>query len=295
MAGTGRCNPPQENGGAEELSLGTPSLRLAAQGWGPPAARPVLALHGWLDNAASFARLAPRLPGLRLVALDLPGHGLSQHRPPGTLYHFVDFVGDALAAADALGWQRFSLLGHSLGAAIAAFLAAVAPARVERLVLVEGLGPRAGEPGRAPKQLAESLAEQRALAARRAPRYPNLEAATRARAAAGPIAADAARILAARGLRETVSGGLEWRADPRLRVRSPVYLTEPQVLAFLRRIDAPALLVRARSGLLHEPPHPQRCEAVPRLDVVDLTGGHHLHLESPRESAAAIARFLGEA
>ncbi|HQC73883.1 MAG TPA: alpha/beta hydrolase, partial [Candidatus Competibacteraceae bacterium] len=66
------------------LELSTPYLRLAARAWGPADGLPVLAVHGWLDNAASFDALAPLLPELRLVALDLPGHGHSAHRPPGT-------------------------------------------------------------------------------------------------------------------------------------------------------------------------------------------------------------------
>ena len=46
----------------------------------------VLALHGWLDNAASFIPLAGQLPHLDLVMLDLPGHGRSAHLGPGAEY-----------------------------------------------------------------------------------------------------------------------------------------------------------------------------------------------------------------
>jgi len=71
-----------------ELELELPHLRLAAQVWGDPLLPRLLALHGWLDNAASFDRLAPLLcEHFHIVALDLPGHGRSGHRPPGTWYH----------------------------------------------------------------------------------------------------------------------------------------------------------------------------------------------------------------
>jgi len=57
-----------------------------------------------------------------MVAIDLPGHGWSDHRGPQAAYHLVDYVADLLDVADALGWERFGLLGHSLGAGIASVL-----------------------------------------------------------------------------------------------------------------------------------------------------------------------------
>jgi pimeloyl-ACP methyl ester carboxylesterase len=67
----------------EEVRLSLPHIELAAHLFGPEDGLPVIALHGWLDNANSFARLAPRLKGLRIIALDMAGHGHSGHRPAG--------------------------------------------------------------------------------------------------------------------------------------------------------------------------------------------------------------------
>ena len=58
----------------EEVRLSLGHIELAAHLFGPEDGLPVIALHGWLDNANSFARLAPQLKGLRIVALDLAGH-----------------------------------------------------------------------------------------------------------------------------------------------------------------------------------------------------------------------------
>ena len=69
--------------GVEEVRLNLGHIELAAHLFGPQQGIPVIALHGWLDNANTFARLAPRLHGLRIVALDLAGHGYSDHRPVG--------------------------------------------------------------------------------------------------------------------------------------------------------------------------------------------------------------------
>jgi len=77
--------------------------RLAALHWGDPDGTPTFALHGWLDNAATFDRLAPLLPELNLLAVDFAGHGESAHRPPGVHYHPLLDIQDILAIADQLG------------------------------------------------------------------------------------------------------------------------------------------------------------------------------------------------
>nr|WP_225737157.1 alpha/beta fold hydrolase [Dyella acidiphila] len=97
-------------------------LTLTAQSWGASDAPPLLTLHGWLDNAGSYAFLAPLLAERwRVIALELPGHGHSSHLPAGINYHYVDYVSAVLAAADALQLERYTLLGHSLGAGIASW------------------------------------------------------------------------------------------------------------------------------------------------------------------------------
>ncbi|CAM5400510.1 alpha/beta fold hydrolase [Rhodanobacter lindaniclasticus] len=125
-----------------ECRIALPQLALAAQIWGEDTLPPLLALHGWLDNAGSFAQLAPHLAArFRVIALDLPGHGHADHLAAGASYHYVDYVQAALAAADALQLDRFTLLGHSLGAGIAALVAAARPGRIERSAVDRRVGP----------------------------------------------------------------------------------------------------------------------------------------------------------
>ncbi|MCG8335651.1 MAG: hypothetical protein MJE63_14115, partial [Proteobacteria bacterium] len=64
-----------------EVEIKTAHFRYAAKRWGNKKGQKILALHGWLDNAATFDHLAPLLPEVDLVALDFPGHGFSAHRP----------------------------------------------------------------------------------------------------------------------------------------------------------------------------------------------------------------------
>ncbi|MBX3471986.1 MAG: alpha/beta fold hydrolase [Planctomycetes bacterium] len=276
----------------EPLTLQLPGLRVAALAWGPADGLPVLALHGWLDNAASFSALAPRLPGARVVAIDLPGHGLSDHRPPGASYDFLDWVVDVADVAGALGWERFALLGHSMGGAIAALTAGTLPDRVTHAVLLEGLGPSAVTEAEAPDRLA------RAIAARaRPPRAPREQpdratAVERLRQVVPGLGLEGARALVERGTRE-VESGVAWRSDPRLRGTSPFRIAEAHVRAFLARVAAPTLLVRARDGYPFDASLlTARAAAVPGLRLLTVDGGHHVHLDAPERVAPAVAAHL---
>jgi pimeloyl-ACP methyl ester carboxylesterase len=275
-----------------EIELQLPHLRLAGLAWGRPGGTRVLAVHGWLDNAATFTALAPLLDDVELVAIDLPGHGHSDHRAPGAYYHYVDYLGDVLGAADALGWERFTLLGHSLGAAIASVLAAAAPQRVDAAWLIEGLGPIATPAGKSLALLRQALQDREAIGAKSLRVFDRLEEAIAARMQANGLSEAAARELVERGTR-CREGGWTWSSDPRLTLTSAIRLTEEQVLAYVAGIECPTLLVLADPA----PPYfnaalvEARCAAVPTIERIVLPGSHHLHLEDPAPVAAAIAAF----
>ncbi len=273
-----------------ELELPVGETTLAARAWGNADEAPVLALHGWLDNAASFDPLAPRLTGTYVVALDLAGHGRSDHRRGGCWYHLVDYVADAMAAADALGWQRFRLLGHSLGGVIATLMAGAQPERIEALYLVEALGPFSEPASAAPRRVGRALERAQRSPRRTPPTYPDLEAAVEARRAVGGLSAQAARLLVERATL-AVEDGLRWRSDRRLRWPSPAYFTEEQVQAFLAAIAAPTTVVRADEGLMppDEPGVEARLAALGHPRVAEVTGNHHVHMDDP----GAVARALG--
>ncbi len=263
----------------EEVRLRLPHIELAAHLYGPEDGVPVIALHGWLDNAASFARLAPLLPGLRIVALDFAGHGHSDHRPPGGSYAIWDYAHDVLQVAEQFGWQRFSLLGHSMGAIVSVLLAGAMPERIERLALIDGLIPYTGEPDTAPQKLGEALKAQLALAGKSKPVYAEFDRAVQARMrGVGAVSREAAELLAQRGLMP-VPGGYTWRTDSRLTLPSPLRLTQAHALAFVHSLQCPAKLVMAQQGMLLAQPSITQLVADLPIDVVQLPGGHHLHLD----------------
>lgn len=275
----------------EELELALPHARLAARRWGGPTLPPMLALHGWLDNAASFDRLAPLLAQRwQVIAIDLRGHGRSDHLPPGTWYHYVDAFDDLEAVFTHFGWTEAALLGHSLGATLASLYAALRPERVERLCLIEALGPLAGAAEDSLGRLRTSLDQRAAFASRRPLRvFPGLAEACAARARASSLPAALLEPIVARGI-APAEGGCTWSSDPRLTLASPMRFTEPQVLAMLAGIRAPTTLVLADPATPYLPAGmmARRAACVPGIRVTHLPGHHHLHLEDPGRVAAAL-------
>jgi pimeloyl-ACP methyl ester carboxylesterase len=268
-----------------------PGLTLAAREWGSEDDLPVLAIHGWLDNAGSFDLLAPRLPGCRIVALDAAGHGASEFRSPDSSYNLWQDVGDAVAVADQLGWETFRFIGHSRGAAIGTLLAGTFPERVEQLVLIEGGLPLIDAAERAPLRLAEALRAKRELASRTGRVFPDKSRAIAERAAGfSKVTIEASEILAQRSLRET-DGGFSWRADQRLKGASEVRYTVEQVRAFVARTTAPVLMFRAtQSPFEGMQEYAEILPSFAALETVKLEGGHHLHMEGAE--AVIAARIL---
>ncbi|PRP93127.1 Tropinesterase [Enhygromyxa salina] len=277
----------------DAVELDLPDLKLSGLAWGPKHGRPVLASHGWLDNATTMSRLAPLLCEaleLRIVSLDLPGHGLSEHkRGP---YHFVDSVADLIQAADALGWDRFTLLGHSMGAGISTLTAGAVPQRIERCVLLEGIGPIVDVPAEAARRLARSLRVEAAKRDKPKRLFPDPATAAARYREAAPMDPASARLLIDRGLVE-VEGGWTWRADPRLRIDSRMRLSEEQVHAFLTAIECPVLLVSATQGWPHNGKVvAERIAAIRDITAVEIEGRHHVHLDDPAGVAALVIPFL---
>jgi pimeloyl-ACP methyl ester carboxylesterase len=277
---------------AEEIAIQTHHIRLTAKKWGTDGGLPVLGLHGWLDNANTFDRLAPLLPQLNLVSLDLPGHGKSGHRPAGMRYHYTDYLDDVMAAADKLGWERFTLLGHSMGAGIGCLAASAYPDRVARLILIEGLGAVTGELNDVPGLLRRSIESMKSSQLKKRAEYHSMEVLIRARAAAGSLTKDSAEIIVRRAVKR-VGDDYGWRSDQRLKRPYPQYFTNEVMLAFLRGITSPVLLITAEGGTLLKRPYFQsRCKAIKNLRIVTLAGHHHLHLDNPAPVANAINGFI---
>lgn len=277
----------------EAFELQVDGLRIAGLRAGSRGGLPVLALHGWLDNAASFEPLAALLPELDLVLIDLPGHGLSEHLPAAASYGTPQAIAHVLGILDALGWQRCVLLGHSMGAAIASLVAAVAPQRVQALIAIEALGGLAAAASDTVNRLRAHMQALARLEDKRLRVFANLDAPVRARMQANQLDEASARRLVERGVRP-VEGGWCWRSDPRLMLPTAVRMSEEQVRDVIAAIACPALVIYATPAQAYfpEPERSQRAALLRHGQLHTLPGNHHLHMDQAGAIAPLLRRFL---
>lgn len=271
-------------------------MKLAAQEWGKKGEFPVIALHGWLDNSASFDRLLPLLPNLHVIALDMAGHGQSDHRPGLGSYNVWDDIRDIFAVADELGWKTFSLLGHSRGAIISTFAAGTFPERIHSLALVEGFVPEAANAEETPQQLAKAIIGLEQAVKKTRSVYPDIESAIRAREKGMfPLSYDAAKSITLRGTK-AVDGGYVWTYDPKLFAPSMIKLNQDYIKAFVNAIKAPVGLLLANDGLPRfYASYLEQMKQYPDIRYKLLQGGHHLHIEEQAgEVAAHIRDFFNQ-
>lgn len=270
-----------------EMTLKFGSKKIAARQWGSTSGAPVLALHGWLDNCASFDRLSPMLGDIHLVAIDMAGHGQSYHRSADANYNLLSEVEDILGVMDSLGWQRCALLGHSRGAIVAMLTAGAFPERIKRLALIDGLIPAPTEDCQAPFILAKGIIQRKRYWEREPRFFATIDQAVSARQnGLFQLDGDAARRLVERGVR-AYNGGYTWSNDPQLLSSSSVKLNLNQINAFLDKAAMPIRLVLAENGIEDMI---QRLKPLveyrENIELREIPGGHHLHMQAEAEGIA---------
>jgi lipase len=256
-------------------------LRLHAVEWGDAEAPPLVCLHGVTSHALRFRRLAERLAArFRVVALDLRGHGRSDWEPPWDL---DTHVADLLETADSLGIEGADWMGHSFGGRLGLELAARAPERVSRLVLLD---PAVWVPPPRALQIAEET--------RTDEWFKSPDEAVERRIASGSVPFAPRDLIEEEiGAHIRRDGDGRWRF-PYSRAAVVAEYGEMAKVPPLDRVTAPTLVVR---GTESEVLPPQLVETMRELyagplEVVDVRSGHVVMWDALEETGDAVERFL---
>ncbi|KAK6620266.1 hypothetical protein RUM44_006667 [Polyplax serrata] len=119
---------------AEEIKIPVPWGHIAGKWWGDKNQIPVVALHGWQDNAGTFDRLIPLLNLSSVLAIDMPGHGHSSHLPAGKIYHVEDLIILLQRIIEDQKWGSVPLLTHSFGGNLGFAYASIFPEKVKYFI-----------------------------------------------------------------------------------------------------------------------------------------------------------------
>lgn len=275
---------------------------------------PLVLLHGWMDVAASFQFLVDALyqadggVDRPVIALDWRGFGETDS-PPGDTYWHPDYLADLDALLDqfTVPGQAIDLLGHSMGGNLAMVYAGLRPARIRRLINLEGFGLPASHPRQAPDRLVRWLDELKTTVSLR-PYASADEVAARLLKNNPRLLPERAGWLAQHWARLDPDGQWRLRADPAHKRIHPMLYQKDEAMACWARITAPMLWVEGdqtdffgiggQSNPWWGDAYPraefdERLRVVPRIERCVLhRAGHMLHHDQPEALAAAVRAFL---
>ena len=277
-------------------------LRTHVRHWGREGAPVIFMVHGWMDVAASFQFVVDALDGdWHVIAPDWRGFGLSERAHADT-YWFPDYVADLDAIIDHYAPEgAVNLLGHSMGGNVAGIYAGVRPARVRRLVNLEGFGMPASRPEQAPRRYAKWLDELRDPPVLRS--YPSRAAvAARLQKTNPRLSDERADFLSHHWSAQNDAGEWEILADAAHKKPTPLLYQLEEVMACWRAITAPVLWVEAEDTNMWQwmgPKAEARVEIDRRLAQLAQVSthmmadaGHMLHHDQPQELARLVEAFL---
>ncbi len=264
--------------------------RFAVEG-AAPNGRTVMLLHGFLDAAATWDRVAAPLAarGFEVLALDFRGFGDSDRVGAGGYYHFPDYVVDLEAVLSRLAPPWLGVVGHSMGGGVATLYAGTFPDRVQSLVVMEGLGPPSDVPGMAVERLRRHFRDRAKIDRTPRPMASLDEALDRLAGTHPRIDRDVLRSRAERLTRPLPGGGRAWAWDPLHRTASPTPFHLDVYASFLRAITCPTLFVSGGPTGWHTPDEEERLACIADLTRVELPdAGHMMHWTAPEAVAKAV-------
>lgn len=282
--------------------------KVAGKLWGSNKNKqPILALHGWQDNASTFDALAPLLQRHGpILALDLPGHGFSSWLPPGQMYFETVYLLLLCRLKKYFGWEKMKLLAHSLSAQISFWYASLYPNEVSYVIAIDIIKfPSTSIPSYN-KYVAKGILQFLSIEeARQDPFNYTKEDLIKKWISATKNSLDeaACKILMTRGTTEKPDGTVYLNRDPRLRVL-PVHLgfSHEQLKDMARLIRCPYLIIKSNINKDNNPYMENMQYFDDILEIIKqnssdchfhfIPGTHHIHLRDAPKVAKVITPFL---
>lgn len=268
------------------VDLGDVSLHVVATGEG---GRPIMLVHGFTADADEVAGVIEPLAdlGWHAVAPDLRGHGRSDRPTDAGAYSLETMAADVVALADRLGWDRFALLGHSMGGGVAQLIALDHPRRLTGLVLASTFhGPVPG--------ISMELVQLGCWVVREAG-MEGLADAQAARRAENPESVAAFERLqeAIPGYAEQSRARLVSTSPDMWMAMAPRFVEQEDRLERLATVDVPTAVIVGELDTTMGDDCRRLAETIPGAHLTVIPGaGHVPQLEDPGAWWAAVSGFL---
>ncbi|XP_047021249.1 probable serine hydrolase [Helicoverpa zea] len=288
----------------KEIQIPVSYGHISGKLWGSGDKQPILALHGWQDNAGTWDPLIPMIIKDRpILALDFPGHGLSSWIS-GTTYNEWEWPRLILYLKDYFKWDKVSFLSHSMGAIAAMRFACLFPDDVDFYIaidsfILEGHDLNTLVDKIYPKLMQKGLMSQNWLD-KEPPAY-TLEEIPKTWniATNGSIAVESVQHLLKRGVKQSKIDPNKYyfSRDPRVKYALLIPEDKKMVEALVRRLKCPMLHIKAIDS-----PFSSSKFSLEMRDILQkqndkyefhfVPGTHHVHLNNPEVVAPIIEKFI---
>ncbi|XP_055910810.1 serine hydrolase-like protein [Eupeodes corollae] len=292
----------------EEIKFSVPWGHIAGKWYGPKNTRPIVGFHGWQDNAGTFDTLAPLLPShIGFLAIDLPGHGLSSWLPEGCTYYCVDYVTFVLTLMREFGWDKISMICHSMSAINGFVFNSLYPDKCDLYIALDVLKPLLQPKDIVVSSVAEKLeglikVSERKLNKSEPPSYEFEQLVDRLYEGSGKsIEKECCQFILKRNIKPSAKDPTKYSFSRDDRLKSMLFYALPQELVcdMAARISCPHLFIKA----LQAPYYEKRSnydEVInvltkkPTFEYHQVDGTHHVHLNEPEKLADIINPFINK-